>query len=142
MQSPKRYTQDRKRSRGTPTSQTPVRPHKRVPLRELAQNSPVHLVPSPRRLVADPIEVPTPRVWSEDEVKALVEYIHANCNGSTWPSHHSVDMWNAAGLYIRRKVSTAHQRSGIIIAVSMSLLLLTACISFRICMSLQGCWLA
>lgn len=114
MQSPQRNAAGRKRSRGTPTFHTPVRPLKRVPLREIAQDNP--LVVPPRRLVVpDPAKVLTPAFWSKDEVKALIEFIHVNCKSDCWPSHHSMNMWTAAGSFVKSKLSTRHQRSGIYI---------------------------
>lgn len=101
-----------KRSRGTPTFVTPVRPNKRILLREIASTNSSSVVVPQRRLVIAPA-APEPRGWSEDELKALVEFILLNSKGNAWPTHHIKKVWDAAGSCIKMKVATAHQQSGI-----------------------------
>ena len=72
-----------KRFRGTPTGHTPRRPPKRTPLRVRDQQQQVER----RRLSyeAEPKSGPSP--WTEEEIKALVEFILFYEKDNKWPSH-------------------------------------------------------
>jgi hypothetical protein len=111
MESPQRSLI--KRPRASPTYETPVRPHKRRSLRELADKENLLL---PRRKL---LSVPTSTElsegagnWGQEEVKALVMFILFHCKDDSWPAHRRMDVWNEAGKFIQMKTGNAHQRSG------------------------------
>ena len=74
-----------KRLRGTPTGHTPRRPPKRTPLRVRDQQQQVERC----RLSyeAEPKRGPSP--WTEEEIKALVEFILFYKKDNKWPSHNT-----------------------------------------------------
>lgn len=103
---PKQSPRSRKRIRGTPTFETPHRPRKsqRVPLKEQGNGQ------AYRRclFVQDKGEKSEP--WSEDELKALVEFVLFN--SESWPTHKQYEFWNKAADFVRNRASTGHTRSG------------------------------
>ena len=87
-----------KRPRGTSTFQTPIRPSKRLPRRELKllrKNSPA-----------------VTAMWSEDEIKALVEAVLLNCRGDYWPAYQRMAIWDSVTSFVRMRAAAPHQRSG------------------------------
>ena len=95
-----------KRPRGTPTFQTPRRPRKRAPLREIvAQEG--EAVPA-RRLSFDA----APQSWSGVEVKALVEFVLFHSTGERWPTHKQTVFWSNAAEFVKKRARTSHVRSG------------------------------
>ena len=98
--------------KSTPTFNTPVRPHKRRPLRELVQVEGLDL---PRtRLYSEHNSISTKRSssWSQEEIKALLQFVLLHSDGLSWPTHHNMAIWNAAGSFIKMKLGTEHCRSG------------------------------
>lgn len=69
-----------KRPRGNPTGQTLSRPRKRIPLRDREADIEV-----PIRCLAFSAE--PPRQWSEEEIKALVEFVLFHGTREHWPIH-------------------------------------------------------
>ena len=98
-----------KRPRASPTLSTPYRQEKRVALRELINHEvnhegTVHEEPratlklAPRRLVSrtDNIVSDSREKWSEEEVKALAEFVLFHTPGNKWPSHKQSVFWASA----------------------------------------------
>ena len=102
-----------KHPRTSPTFETPVRPHKRRSLREVAEEENLLL---PRRKLLSPTSEHEsskgPGNWDHEEVKALVMFILFHCKGDTWPAHRRMEMWDEAGKFIKMKSGSQHQRSG------------------------------
>ena len=67
-----------KRLRGTPTGHTPHRPPKRIPLH--ARDQPV-VVERRRLSYADEPKKTGPSPWTEEEIKALVEFLSMRTSG-------------------------------------------------------------
>lgn len=95
-----------KRPRGTPTFLTPVRPNKRVPLRELALVHPLQ----PKKII--PQQDRRGLSWKDEEVGALVEFVLLHCKGDSWPCHSRMTVWNAAAQFVKERTSGENQRSG------------------------------
>ena len=111
MESPQRSLI--KRPRTSPTYETPIRPHKRRSLRELADKE--NLLLPRRKLLSSPPNTELSEGagnWGHEEVKALVMFILFHCKGDSWPAHRRMDMWNEAGKFIMMKSGSPHQRSG------------------------------
>ena len=105
-----------KRPRTSPTYETPIRPHKRKSLREVAEKENLLL---PRRKLLSPTNTELeyesskgPGSWDYEEVKALVIFILFHCKGDSWPAHRRMDVWDEAGKFIKMKSGSPHQRSG------------------------------
>lgn len=88
-----------KRSRGTPTMLTPRPPRKRA-VRRLT------FADQEDRDRADY------NTWSEDEVKALVEFVLFHSNTKAWPSHNHQSFWSNAAVYVKHRSSSTCKRSG------------------------------
>ncbi len=111
METPDRETS--KRPRSTPTFLTPMRPKKRVPLKEISNPGTVQ----PKRLefqtaaAADVAsldsDVPEHDCrglgWSNAELRALVEFILLHGKGESWPTHHRMLVWEAAAAFIKAR---------------------------------------
>ena len=118
METPKRSLM--KRCRTSPTRETPIRPHKRRSLREIAANE--NLVLPRRKLLSSTATCSTeleraststgPGSWNDEEVKALVMFVLFHCEGDAWPAHRRMDLWNEAGKFIKMKTGGLRQRSG------------------------------
>ena len=119
METPERETT--KRPRSTPTFLTPMRPKKRVPLKEIADPGTVQ----PKWLAfqtttaadVDPDDdVPEHDCrglgWSNAELRALVEFIMLHGTGESWPTHHRMRVWEAAASFIKTRAATTTARSG------------------------------
>lgn len=50
--------------------------------------------------------------WSDNEVKALVEFILFHSKGDSWPCHNRMEFWKAAASFIKDRTNTPHCRSG------------------------------
>ena len=107
-----------KRPRGTPTFQTPHRPAKRVPLRQLP---PEEAGVQPRRIIATASSGQAQAskesrrkggTWSRGQIKALVEFVLLHCIGDTWSTHISMAMWTAAGEFVHMRTGDDTARSG------------------------------
>ena len=103
---PPRAKVNLKRPRGTPTLQTPQRPLKRIPLRESgglqAQSS--------RRLPFFPQT--SAATWSQEELKALVEFILFHCSVEKWPTHKLQEFWRNAAEFIKKRTHASYSRTG------------------------------
>ena len=106
-----------KRPRTSPTCSTPIRPHKRRYLRELAENE--NLLAPRRKLLTPTLEAESvaesskgPGNWDHQEVKALVIFILFHCKGDSWPCHKRMEVWDEAGKFIKMKCGSQHLRSG------------------------------
>ena len=90
-----------------PPYHTPRRPPKRTPLRVRDQQQQVER----RRLSyeAEPKSGPSP--WTEEEIKALVEFILFYEKDNKWPSHKRSEYWKGAGRFIQIRCRCS-QRSG------------------------------
>ena len=53
-----------------------------------------------------------PGNWNDEEVKALVMFILFHYKGDSWPSHKRMEVWDAAGKFVKMKCASQHQRSG------------------------------
>lgn len=107
MESPQRSLIKRPR-----THETPIRPHKRRSLRELAKEN--LLLPRWKLLSSPPNTELSEGAgnWGHEEVKALVVmFILFHCKDDSWPAHR-MDMWNEVGKFIKMKSGSPHQRSG------------------------------
>ena len=115
-----------KRPRSSPTLSTPQRQEKRVPLRELVNHEVGHEVDheeiheearatlrlAPKRLNIRS-ENDSREKWSEEEVKALAEFILFHTPGDKWPSHKQETFWTGASKFVKHRVkSSAVCRSG------------------------------
>ena len=98
-----------KRPRSTPSFLTPMRPKKRVPLKEIADPGTMQ----PKWLVfqttaaadVDPDDdVPEHDYrslgWSNAELRALVQFIMLHGTGESFPTHHRMRVWEAAASFI------------------------------------------
>ncbi len=98
-----------KRQRGTPTFQTPHRPRKRAPLREISEGEP------PIRCLSFAVTVAghqTPGSGSDGELKGLVVFGLFHSTGERWPTHKQEAFWKSAGEFVRKRAITSHVRSG------------------------------
>ena len=115
-----------KRPRSSPTLSTPYRQEKRVPFRELVnheaghevddeeveEEAPATLQLAPKRLITRS-ENDSREKWSEEEVKALAEFILFHTPGDNWPSHKQEAFWLSASKFVKHRVkSSAVCRSG------------------------------
>jgi len=51
--------------------------------------------------------------WSEEEVKALAEFVLFHTPGDMWPSHKQGAFWESAGEFVEQRVeSSVVRRSG------------------------------
>ena len=109
MQSPKRN----KRPRGTPTFLTPVRANKRVPLREIDAQGTVSELAAQRTLAtsSEVVERKKHIRWSQSELRALVEFVLLHCESNSWPAHMNMEMWEAAGQFIKTRTGKEIVRS-------------------------------
>lgn len=128
---------DHKRQRSSPTYSTPTRPRKRVPLRPLVcspQRAEANEAALPRQARLEfggssaSVNLPIRKcggsskasysrqladVWSEAEIKALVEFIVIRCGEeSKWPTHHGKEFWKSAASFISTSAKSTCQRSG------------------------------
>lgn len=94
-----------KRPRSTPTFCTPVRPLKRQPIRDSGQEQLV--LPVARLSLSFGGDA-----WSEEECRALVEFMMLMTDGDKWPAHKRIDFWEHAGKFVQRRVKSRHLRSG------------------------------
>ena len=97
---------------------------KRTPLREnvLGNNSSI-VVPRARRklstyfgppctdLIRDSGETAKEK-WSNEEIKALVEFILLHMMGDNWPSHRQDVFWRNAGAFVQDRAGSSLCRSG------------------------------
>ena len=52
------------------------------------------------------------RSWTDEEVKALVEFVLLMCDNKKWPTHHRMHFWSCAGEFIQSRTCSRHLRSG------------------------------
>ena len=112
-----------KRPRSSPTLCTPHREEKRIPLRDIANRfDPDSSLPrtslrlAPRTLIGcDPATNNTSRdskeKWTNDELKALTEFILFHTSGESWPTHKQEAFWESAAEFLQQRVGTV-LRSG------------------------------
>ena len=96
----------RSRVQSSPTLMTPVRAQKRAPLREIVEE-----VGETRMQLTYESDESRSINWSNDELKALVEFILFNGKGDVWPTHHRMDFWSSAAGFIKMRSNTSNQRS-------------------------------
>lgn len=51
-------------------------------------------------------------VWSENEVKALVEFVLLYSNTVVWPTHKELEFWESAAEFVKNRVKSTSLRSG------------------------------
>ena len=106
----------KKRSRSSPTLQTPHRESKRIPLRQwnqnCAENSEVGLSPPRPRVLSETFSKKSnpKEKWTDDELAALTEFVLFHTEGTTWPSHKQEGFWSAASEFVQTR--SGHCRSG------------------------------
>ena len=113
MQTPERDTT--KRSRSTLTFLTPVRPKKRVPLKQVVDLQPKRLsFPTTTELEVDVVPEHDSRglCWSNAELRALVEILLLHGVGESWPTHHTMQVWEAAAAFVKARTGTTFARAG------------------------------
>ena len=104
----------------SPTLLTPHREEKRIPLRDIANRfDPDSSLPrislrlEPRTLIR--CEPGTSRdskeKWTDDELKALTEFILFHTSGESWPAHKQEAFWESAAKFLHQRVDTV-PRSG------------------------------
>lgn len=89
-------------------SSTPVTPHtarKRVPLRESAAQEGEKILA--RRLFVPGFQ----DVWTESELKALVEFVLFHGTGDHWPTHKQKLYWKNAAEFVKKQTAACHVRS-------------------------------
>ena len=118
-----------KRLRSSPTGCTPTRQEKRAPLRSLANHETQH--ESSRSNVSQQLQsTPAglqPRAligltkhgskekWTEEELKALAEFILFHTPGESWPAHKHEEFWISASDFIKHRTNTPGiDRSGML----------------------------
>lgn len=89
----------------TPRRPSAARQRGRVSVREMDSAEKLHVPVSLSKSFG------TSGVWSEEEIKALVEFILLMSSGKKWPTHKRVDFWEGAGQFIQRRVKTRHYRT-------------------------------
>ena len=128
---PSDETANSKRPRGSPTLSTPHRQEKRVALRDLVNHEVNHegrvqgdregdhrdTLPTPnlapRRLINCRGSSDSREKWSEEEVKALAEFVLFHTPGDKWPSHKQNAFWTSASKFVEQRVeSSVVRRSG------------------------------
>ena len=58
-------------------------------------------------------EKPRDEFWSQEEVKALVEFVLFHGQGKTWPCHKREVFWKAAGSFVQVRSKSVRERTGI-----------------------------
>ena len=108
-----------KRPRSSPTLCTPYREEKRIPLRHITNHCNESTSPktstlqrlTPRTLIScasntDGTSRESKDKWTDDELKALTEFVLFHTSGESWPARKLEDFWKSAGEFI-------HQRLGL-----------------------------
>jgi len=128
-----------KRLRSSPTGCTPTRQEKRAPLRSLANHEAQHEADeaqqeSSRSNVSQQLQsTPAglqPRAlinstgftkhgskekWTEEELKALAEFVLFHTPGESWPAHKNEEFWISASDFIKHRANTPGiDRSGML----------------------------
>ena len=127
---PSDETANSKRPRGFPTLSTPHRQEKRVALRDLVNHEVNHegrvqgdredhgdTQPTPnlapRRLISCRESSYSREKWSDEEVKALAEFVLFHTPGDKWPSLKQNAFWTSASEFVEQRVeSSVVHRSG------------------------------
>ena len=108
-----------KRPRGSPTMHTPHREQKRVSMQEsMASNGTARGILEPIRLSMNDASGNVKEKWSNDELKALIEFILFHPSGEQWPSHKQAVFWNRAGEFVKERSGSSLSRSGMVWCVS------------------------
>ena len=81
---------------------TPLRPRKRQ----------MRAYSSLPRRISFTDESSRPGLWSEAEVKALVEFVLSHSSEDCWPTHQQVVFWNSAATFVKKRTNTSQMRSG------------------------------
>jgi len=103
-----------KRPRSSPTNLTPHRDPKRTPLRvrldcDGNQQSP--------RVLSESFDHPKRRAgtqdkWSNEEVKALTEFVLFHSEGNSWPTHKEELYWQSTSQFVHGRSGQSFCRSG------------------------------
>lgn len=96
------HQQHGKRSRGTPTGETPIRTDKKRP------------TGTRRSLLGQFSET-----WSDLELSALVEFILMSRDGNKWPMEKTIQLWDAAARHVKQRAGSATLRTGEMIAIAI-----------------------
>jgi len=107
--------ESRKHPRGSPTLLTPQRAQKRVPLREIVVNGARQLeqqLEQPLECNSVPGTQKTNEKWSDEELKALVEFVLFYSTGDTWPGHKQTEFWSNAGTFVSSRSGATTTRTG------------------------------
>ena len=52
------------------------------------------------------------QMWSEDEIKALLEFFLFHGQAGVWPCHKREVFWKGAASYVKIRSKSSHERSG------------------------------
>lgn len=113
----------RDRNFSSPTGRTPTRHLKRIALREVPVQHSLH---EPRKLTLDQCETSTqpeppavlsekrhsPSFWSDDETKALLEFLLLHRPSDRWPSTKDKGFWDGAAEFVKLRGKGRIKRSG------------------------------
>ncbi len=109
-----------KRQRSSPTGRTPQRPSKRVPLRggraPLAPKCLSFDEESSQASVAELATEEQPRIsrgtWTDEETKALLEFLLLNRPEGTWTATKNEAFWSSAAEFVQQRGKGSVRRSG------------------------------
>ena len=68
-----------------------------------------------KRLFSEPQPVPSsaPEVWSDEENKALIEFVLFHCDPAVWPSHKKANkFWSDAANFVQQRSKASAKRTG------------------------------
>ena len=68
-----------------------------------------------KRLFSEPQPVPSsaPEVWSDEENKALIEFVLFHCDPAVWPSHKKASkFWSDAANFVQQRSKASAKRTG------------------------------
>ena len=102
-----------KRPRSSPTLHTPQRELKRTPFRQKMQDENFSRPRVLSQCFVSPKQGPDKQEkWSDDELRALVEFVLFYSDGITWPSHKREEFWNSASEFVLTRAASGVCRSG------------------------------